>query len=123
MANVAFSQNPRVKAHGVVIRTAFAAIALLQFVAMYNLQAHASDGPFDEFPFLVHCEVNGANHVFYLSKIGPDGAAVYVSHERLAGTITIGGKAEPVGGSGAGSCSGKTLEQLRSAGQAYDLQH
>jgi hypothetical protein len=46
MAYVASWRNPRVRA-------AFAAIALSQFAAI----AHSSEGSFDDFPFLVHCEV------------------------------------------------------------------
>ncbi|RWO52486.1 hypothetical protein [Mesorhizobium sp.] len=107
------------KARGMVIRATFAATALSQLAAI----AHASEGSFDDFPFLVHCEVSGLHRAFYLSTIGQDGVAVYISPDRQAGTITVSGKADPVGGDGSGSCAGKTLEQLRSTGQAYDLQH
>jgi hypothetical protein len=123
MAHVASWQKPRLKRRGVVTGTAFAAIALSQLATVYNFQAHAGEGSFDDFPFLIRCEAGGIHRAFYLSKIGPDGVAVYISPDNMAGTITIKGKAEPVGGSGSGSCSGKTLEQLRSSGQAYDLQH
>ena len=40
-----------------------------------------------------------------------------MTHAGQAGTITLGGKAQQVGGEIESSCSGKTLEQLRSAGQ------
>ena len=122
MAYVASLQNPRLKASGVV-RTAFAAIVLSQFAANYTFQAHAGEGTIHDFPFLIYCEAGGVDRAFYLSKVDPKGVAVYVSPDRLAGTITIKGKAEPVGGEGSGTCTGKTLEQLRSTGQAYDLQH
>ena len=102
--------------------TACAAIALSHLAMPNNFRAHAQEGSFDDFPFMVRCEVSGAHHAFYLSKIDPDGVAVYMTPDRRAGTVTIDGKAQPVGGSGPGSCSGKTLEQLRSAGQAYYLQ-
>ena len=114
-------QNPRMRACGVAVRTAFAVIPLSQFAVIYNYQAHASEASFDDFPFMVHCEVKGVDHAFYLSKIGTDGVAVYITPGRLAGTVTIDGKSKPVGANGPGSCSGKTLEQLRSAGQAYYL--
>ena len=117
MAYVASWRNPRVKARGMVIRAALAVIALSQVGAI----AHAGEGSFDDFPFLVHCEVSGLHRAFYLSTIGPDGVAVYISPDRQAGTITVKGKADPVGGDRSGSCAGKTLEQLRSTGQTYDL--
>jgi hypothetical protein len=103
------------------MRTAFAGIALLQFGGAQICGAYAAEGPFDDFPFLVHCEVSGVHRAFYLSTIGMDGVAVYISPDRQAGTITIRGRAEPVGGEWAGTCVGKTLEQLRTSGQAHDL--
>ena len=72
-------------------------------------QARADVGAFDDFPFLIHCEASGIHHAFYLSKIGPDGVAVYLSPDRLAGTITITGKAQPVGGDGAGDTQERHL--------------
>ena len=103
--------------------TAFAAIALSQFATFYTLSAHAQGVSFIDFPFLVHCEVSGVDRAFYLSQIDQDGVAIYVSPDSKAGTITITGKAKPIGLVGSGNCSGRTLEQLRSAGQAYYLQH
>ena len=85
-------------------------------------RAHAGEGSFSDFPLLVRCEVRGVEYAFYLSIVRPNGVAVYVTPARRAGTITLSGKAEPVGGSEPGNCLGKTLEQLRSAGLAYDLQ-
>ena len=120
MAHVASWQNARVTARGLVTRTAFAALALSQFAAIP--QTLASEVSFADFPFLVNCELNGVLHAYYLSRIGSDGVAVYITPDRQAGTITASGKAEPVGGDWSGSCSGKTLEQLRSAGQAYYFQ-
>ncbi|WP_245448944.1 hypothetical protein [Phyllobacterium sophorae] len=119
---VVVASHLRVKVRGVAIRTAFAAIALSQFAAADALHAQAEDASFTDFPFLVHCEAAGVDHAFYLSKIDPDGVAVYISPDRLAGTLTITGKAQLIGGEGSGNCAGKTLEQLRSTGQAYYLQ-
>jgi hypothetical protein len=103
--------------------TVFAAVALFSLAGAYCPGAHAQQGSFEDFPFLVYCELGSVIHAYYLSKIGPDGIAVYITPDNQAGTITIRGKAEPVGGDWSGSCAGKTLEQLRSAGQARDLQH
>ena len=122
MAHVACWQNLRVKAREMIRITAFAALTLLQFAIAYNSQASASEAAFSDFPFMVHCELNGIDRAYYLSKIDPDGVATYISPDRQAGTITVSGEAKPVGGDWAGSCSGKTLEELRAAGQAYDLQ-
>ena len=116
-------ENIRLKARWLFTGTVFATIAQSSLAGIYSPEAHAQEGSFEDFPFLVRCELSGVIHAYYLSKIGPDGVAVYITPDNQAGTITIRGKAEPVGGDWSGSCAGKTLEQLRSAGQAYDLQH
>jgi hypothetical protein len=103
-------------------RILFVAIAQSSLAGMCSPSAHAQEASFEDFPVLVRCELGGVVRAYYLSKIDPDGAAVYMSPDNQAGTITITGKATPVGGEWSGSCSGKTLEQLRTAGQAYDLQ-
>lgn len=111
MSLVTSFRNPGLKARGLIFVAAMAAS-----------QVHAADEPsFDDFPFMVHCSFSGLSRAFYLSTIGSDGVAIYISPDRQAGTITIKGKAEPVGADGSGDCGGKTLEQLRSAGQSYYL--
>jgi hypothetical protein len=113
----------RMKARWLFTGTVFAVIAQSSLACMYSPEAHAQEGSFEDFPFLVRCELSGIVRAYYLSKIGPDGIAVYITPDNQAGTITMRGKAEPVGGDWSGSCAGKTLEQLRSAGQEYDLPH
>ena len=110
----------RAKAPKVIRRTAFVIVAVWQFVALHG--ASAAEASFIDFPFVVHCELNGVDRAYYLSSIGTDGVAVYVTPENQAGTITIHGTAKPIGGDWSGSCTGKTLEQLKSAGQAFYLQ-
>ena len=98
------------------------AIAISQFTIIVDSESYAADSLFSDFPYLVLCELSGVNRAFYFAKIGPDGVAVYIAPDGAAGTITIAGKASPVGGEWSGSCSGKTLAQLRSTGQAYYVQ-
>ncbi|MDR6635445.1 hypothetical protein J2X72_004259 [Phyllobacterium sp. 1468] len=113
----------REKSHLTAVVISMPSLGLLFFSTIFSFQAHAKDVSFVDFPFLVHCESGGADRAYYLSKITADGVAVYISPDNLAGTVTINGAAEPaMGGEGPGSCSGKTLEQLRSAGQAFYLQ-
>jgi hypothetical protein len=106
-----------------IVMTILTALVFFPITVTLSSTAHADDQSFLDFPFIVHCELNGVNRAFYLSSIGPDGVAVYINPERQVGTITVSGRATPLGGDWSGSCSGKTLEQLRSAGQAYYLQH
>ena len=101
---------------------ALVAMIVFQFAAMFSFQTRAaSETSFTDFPFMVHCKHSGTDRAFYLAKISLDDVAVYISPDRLAGTITIRGPAKPVSGDGAGSCTGKTIQQLREAGQAFDL--
>lgn len=97
-------------------QTVLVAAIAFQFAAVA-----ASEAAFADFPFMVRCENKGIDRVFYLAKINPNGVAVYVSPDRQAGLVTIDGPAQPVGGDGSGSCTGKTIKQLRDAGQAFDL--
>jgi hypothetical protein len=99
----------------------FSIILVLNSTALFSLRADAAEGAFTDFPFMVYCENGGIDRAFYLAKIDPDGIAVYISPDNLAGTITLDGPAAPVGGEWAGSCAGKTLDELRAAGQAFDL--
>ncbi len=73
-----------------------------------------------EFPFLIYCEYEDIHRAYYFSRVGPDGHAIYISPDRQAGTITLDGIAERIGGDRPGSCSGKTIEDLRRSGQAFD---
>lgn len=120
--NIASGPYFLLKPRGKIMGTAFVALVLLQPMTFSTSSANAGEGSFGSFPFAVHCEGNGIHRFFYLSKIGPDGVAVYMTPDRQAGTISIDGTAKRILDEVAGTCSGKTLEQLRSAGQAYDMQ-
>lgn len=102
-------------------RLTFGSIAIAS-VSLYALApAQATDLSFKDFPYLIYCESAGIAHAFYFSRLGSDGVAIYITPGRQAGTITIDGVARRVGGEQSGSCSDKTLDDLRASGQAYDL--
>jgi len=101
--------------------TSLATLIAFSCATQFNLETQAAEASFTDFPFMVHCENNGIHRAYYLAKVDGDGVAVYISPDNLAGTITLHGTAEPIGGEWAGSCAGKTLQQLRDAGQAFDL--
>jgi hypothetical protein len=110
----------RAKVRGVVGRMIFG-VLVLQLAAVPIVETRAADVSIAEFPFLLACDVGGVLHAYYLSRIDKDGTAVYMTPARQAGTITLTGKAKQVFGEMAGSCVGKTLEQLRAACQAQYL--
>jgi hypothetical protein len=84
--------------------------------------ALAQDLSFRDFPYLVYCEMEGVDRAFYFSRLGADGVAIYLTPDNQAGTITIDGVARRVGGGEqTGSCADRTIDELRSSGQTYDL--
>ncbi|MBB3593679.1 hypothetical protein FHX08_004082 [Rhizobium sp. BK529] len=96
-----------------------AGLVSLAAVPLTTLQAQ--DNPFDQFPLLIQCKYKDTYHAFYISRISADGVATYMASERIAGTITLDGHAKATGGAEGGSCVGKTLEELRASGQAFDF--
>ncbi len=96
----------------------------LAFVAIAGTtptSTFAKDLSFRDFPYLVYCETQGVDHAFYFSSLRADGVAIYLTPDRQAGMITIDGVGRRVGGDQTGSCADKTIDDLRSSGQAYDL--
>jgi hypothetical protein len=83
-------------------------------------QPLAQDVTFADFPIVIYCEFEGVHRAYYFARVGPDGHAIYISPDRQAGTITVDGVAVRIGGDRSGSCAGKTLEDLRGSGQAFD---
>lgn len=94
---------------------------LLSLLTLLLAIVQAQDDPFEQFPLVIQCKYNETYHTFYLSRISQDGTATYQASERIAGTITLDGKAKAIGGEGGGTCVGKTLTELRASHQAYDL--
>lgn len=97
--------------------------SLIALAAFSVTTVQAQDNPFDQFPLIIQCKYRETYHAFYLSRVSMDGVATYTASDRIAGTITIDGRAKATGVEGGGSCVGKTLVELRAAHQAYDLKH
>ncbi|MEI2300711.1 hypothetical protein [Ensifer sp. MJa1] len=98
-----------------------AVLAVAVAAQALSSNALAQDGILDQFPLVVTCEYKGTQHVFYLSRVTADGTATYLANTDFAGTITLTGVAKAVGAEQAGSCLGKTLQDLRASGQARDV--
>jgi hypothetical protein len=74
------------------------------------------------FPLAIICEFSGISHVFYLSKLESDGVATYLRPDGVIGRVSLTGTASVVGGEGErGTCGGKTIDELRSAGQTFEF--
>ena len=103
-------------------KSAAAVASLLAIIGMLpGTQVRADEASFADFPYVIYCEYEGIQHAYYFSQFGPDGRAIYLTPDRQAGAITIDGVAERIGGERSGSCVDKTLDDLRSSGQAFDL--
>ncbi len=81
----------------------------------------AETASFRDFPVVIFCNYNGLEHAYYFSQLDGDGRAIYMTPDRQAGSITLEGIAERIGGDRSGNCAGKTLDELRADGQAFDL--
>jgi hypothetical protein len=103
------------------LRFALSAVALGLFAQTGPLGADVAK--ITQFPMAIICEFSGIEHVFYLSKLQTDGVAVYQRPDGVLGTISLSGPSAVMGGDGQakGSCGGKTLEELRAAGQAVEF--
>jgi hypothetical protein len=95
--------------------------SMMPFAVLPVSMVQADDTVFQKFPVLIQCKLNETYHAFYISRVSQAGIATYVASERIGGTITLDGKAKAVGVKGGGSCVGKTLNELRASGQAFDL--
>ena len=102
-------------------RVALIAISGMVGLGLSGPGAQAEQPSFRDFPYLIFCEYKQITHAYYFSRLQPDGRAVYMTQEQQAGVISLDGVAERVDGERPGSCQGKTLDELRAAGQAFDL--
>ena len=96
------------------------AAAVFATAGAYLAPARAQQVTFSDFPYIIYCEYEGISSAYYFSQL-VDGHAVYLTPDRQVGTITIDGVAQRIEGDRPGSCSEKTLDELRGAGQAFDL--
>ena len=72
-------------------------------------------------PLVIVCELKGARHFAYLDRIAADGTATYMTPSGQFATVPTDGVFSRGGQADAGSCAGKTLEQLRAAGQTLSV--
>ncbi len=72
-------------------------------------------------PFVIVCELKGTQHFLYLHLIGADGTATYMTQSKGVMTVTADGVLSRGGQAVAGSCTGKTLEELRAADHTFSF--
>lgn len=89
-----------------------------------SLPTNAMAVEMEELPLALICKApNGMAFLGYLNRVNPDGTAVYgtVLGDRFAvvdpnGLISVSELA-----AGSGSCDGRTIDELRAAGQTRDF--
>ncbi len=69
------------------------------------------------YPHVIVCEFKGVRHFAYLDRVEADGRAIYMTPSGKAGVVPRDGTVSRVGNF-AGSCAGKTLQELLANGQA-----
>ncbi len=70
------------------------------------------------YPHVIVCELKGVRHFAYLDRVEADGRAIYITPSGKAGAVPKDGTVGRVGNV-AGSCAGKTLQDLITDGQAH----
>ena len=90
--------------------------AALLIGAIGSSRAEAAD-QIITIPQMLICGLNGVRHFGYLDRIDADGTAIYMTPSGKFATVTEGGVVIRGVQAVPGSCSGKTLEELRAAGQ------
>ncbi|MCZ0961080.1 hypothetical protein [Paracoccus benzoatiresistens] len=98
-----------------------AAISGIIGLVPFGPRAQAQESSFRDFPYVIFCEYEQITSAYYFSRLQPDGRAIYMTPDRQVGVITLDGVAQRVDGERPGSCQGKTLDELRAAGRAFDL--
>jgi len=72
-------------------------------------------------PFVIACELKGVRHFAYLDRINADGTAIYMTPSGQFGNVSADGVVSRGGQAVEDSCAGKTLEELRAAGQTFSF--
>jgi hypothetical protein len=73
-------------------------------------------------PQVLICELKGIRYFAYLDRIDAEGAATYMTPSGLFAMVSIDGSVVRGGQAAKGSCAGKTLDELRAAGQTLSFQ-
>ena len=60
----------------------------------HSTQSLAAEASFKDFPYLIFCQYRGVDHAYYFSRLEPDGRAIYMTPDRQAASISLGGTAK-----------------------------
>ncbi|PSL14526.1 hypothetical protein [Shimia abyssi] len=72
-------------------------------------------------PAALMCSVSEQTFVVYLSRIEPDGSAQYSGLNGGVAKVNSDGVVEPAETMKQGDCAGRTIQELREAGQVLDF--
>jgi len=73
------------------------------------------------FPYALICSSNGATAVGYLTRVDPDGSAVYFAITGQFAIVGTDGRVQIDESRKSGDCSGHTIDELRASRQAIDF--
>lgn len=72
-------------------------------------------------PLVIICEFRGVTYFGYLDRIDAEGVATYMTPSGLFATFSADGVFTRTGSDVKDNCAGKTLEELRTAGQTLSI--
>ena len=99
-----------------MIRTALALAATTAALSAASLAVAESDDPTRGLPQALLCSVQDTLSVVYLTRVNADGSAIYLATPSDFVTVTPEGVVEHRNAAQS-DCTGRTVEQLRTAGQ------
>ena len=84
--------------------------------------SQAQEGDWRKLPLAVVCKLPTSFTIGYLSEVRDDGGAVFISADgRIAASVEPDGSIKPAGDLVNDSCTGRTLEELRSDGMTIEM--
>ena len=93
------------------------AIGVLLFATPNTLYSEESD----RLPAALLCSVSDQTVIVYLSRFNADGSAQYSSLSGGAVVVNSEGVVEPAATMNPGSCAGRTVQELREAGETREF--
>ncbi len=96
------------------------ALFLVAATCCFHSEQAGAD-PSAYYPAAIVCSVAGKQNYVYLSAVESDGSVRYMTLVGAYVTFRPDGVAERPNQQGAGDCAGKTIEELRAAGQTREF--
>lgn len=98
-----------------IVSTAVLVMTLVGVTTSAIAQDH---NPIGDLPQALICTSDDITAIGYLTRVNADGSAIYMAPNDIFVTVASDGR---VGNRGSGTCSGKTIDELRAIGLTRDF--